>query len=270
MASTAVDGWQRLITVGAAVTAACLFKLVHRQACAAREESRRANELKDTLLATVSHELRTPLNAIIGWVHVMKSGNLKPEEHARALGAIERNAVLQARRVTELLDISRLLQGRLQLSMSDVDLRTVLRACLEDMTPDADAKGVVIEMPQDGPPVIVRGDPHRLREIAVRLLSNAVKFTPRGGRVSLELLSDGARVELRVRDTGEGIPAEYLPHVFEPFTQGKTQSMRAGLGLGLAFVQKLVALHGGRVWADSRGEGRGATFSVRLPLMRPA
>lgn len=264
------DGWHRVVRLGLAVTVAYLFSVCHRQTSTARAESRRANELKDTLLATVSHELRTPLNVIIGWVQVMKSGKLAPEETTRALAAIEHNAALEARRVTDLLDISRLMQGQLRLSMANVDLGAVLREAVVALQAEADTKGVTIDLPRRGAPAIVRGDPVRLHDIASRLLSNAVKFTPAGGRVSLELARDANRVELRVRDNGEGIAPDYLPHVFEAFTQGRTRSMRAGLGLGLALVHKLVALHGGRVSAESAGEGQGATFSVRLPLMRPA
>jgi signal transduction histidine kinase/ActR/RegA family two-component response regulator len=231
---------------------------------AARAEAERASCLKDDFLAVISHELRTPLHAILGWTRVLLSGHLPEERQARALETIERNA----RNQEDLLDVSRITSGKLRLDMTPVEPSHVVEAALEAVGPAAEAQGLRLETtldPRAGP---VLGDPDRLQQIVWNLLSNAVKFTPRGGEIRISLTRTGSSVEIAVADTGQGIRAEFLPHVFERFRQGDASPTRAhsGLGLGLAIVHHLVALHGGTIRAESEGEHRGATFAVQLPL----
>jgi signal transduction histidine kinase/CheY-like chemotaxis protein len=228
-----------------------------------------ANRTKDEFLATLSHELRTPLNAVLGWSHMLSTGTLPSDLQRRAFEAIERNARAQAQLVDDLLDVSRIVSGRLSLTMSDVDLTAVVHSAIDTVRPAAAAKGVELEI-ADQPPgrPIVAGDADRLRQVYWNLLSNAVKFTPRGGRIRVKVCVRDQAVEVIVADTGQGIPPEFLGHVFERFRQADSTASRrhGGLGLGLAIVRHLTEAHGGTVQAASPGDGRGATFTVRLPL----
>ena len=233
---------------------------------AAREEAEDANRLKDEFLATVSHELRTPLTAVLGWVQLLRAGTLPPDKRERALATVERNARAQGQLIEDLLDVSRIMTGKLKLEVSSVDVSHVVEAALESLRPAAEAKGIRMQAALDSAGSIM-GDASRLQQVVWNLLSNAVKFTPRGGRVQVLVERRDSSVEISVSDTGQGIPARFLPHVFERFRQadGSTTRQAGGLGLGLAIVRHLVELHGGTVSATSEGEGRGATFVVSLP-----
>jgi signal transduction histidine kinase/CheY-like chemotaxis protein len=228
-----------------------------------------ASRLKDEFLATLSHELRTPLNAILGYARMVRAGLMTGDKQARALETIERNAGALTRIVEDVLDISRIISGKLRLRVQQVDLRTVVSAAIDAVLPAADAKGVRLERVLEAPEVPVSGDPDRLQQVVWNLLSNAVKFTPRGGKVQVGLLRVNSHVEVVVTDTGIGISADFLPHVFERFRQaeGGISRERGGLGLGLSISKELVELHGGRIEAASAGENRGATFRIRLPVM---
>jgi PAS domain S-box-containing protein len=234
----------------------------------AHAEAQAANRAKDAFLATVSHELRTPLNAILGWAKMLRMGQLEPGRQERALEVIERNAQTQVRLIEDLLDISRVTTGKLRLEMQTIDLGPVLLAALDSVRPAADAKGVTIETQLAPFPGLVMGDAERLQQVFWNILSNAIKFTPHGGDAVLSLQRVDDALEVRVADTGMGIPADFLPHVFEPFRQGDSSTTRAhgGVGLGLAIVRHLVELHGGTIRAESAGTGRGATFIIRLPV----
>jgi PAS domain S-box-containing protein len=237
----------------------------------ARIEAEAANRLKDEFLSTLSHELRTPLTAIIGWSNLLIQGEVDENKQAQALRTIARNAKSQGQLIDDLLEVSRIITGKLHLEFSPCHLQAVVDAALESIRPTAEAKGIRFEAsfePGVGP---VSGDPDRLQQIVWNLLSNAVKFTPRGGVVQVGFEREGSHVEIVVTDTGEGIRPEFLPHVFERFRQadGSTTRVHGGLGLGLAIVRHLVELHGGHVRAESEGEGKGATFTVRLPLLLP-
>jgi PAS domain S-box-containing protein len=233
----------------------------------ARRLAEEASHLKDEFLATASHELRTPLNAIAGWVHVLQTGVVADGNQQRqALDAIDRNVRIQTRLIEDLLDVSRMIQGRVSLTVAPLDLRGMIDAAVETIGHTAAAKDIAIEVvtPPDAVPVI--GDEHRLQQVFWNLLANAVKYTPRGGRVTIAVAQELGRAVVRVKDSGEGIDPAFLPHVFEPFRQGASATMRSGLGLGLAIVRRLVDLHGGRITAESRGAGLGSTFSVSLPV----
>ncbi len=236
---------------------------------AARAEAEKANRVKDEFLAVLSHELRSPLNPILGWAGLLRSGKLDETTTAEALEVIERNAKLQAELIEDLLDVSRILQGKLSLSAHPVALAATIRAALEIVRLPAAAKSIDIEINLTAEMGQVLGDATRLQQVFWNLLSNAVKFTPKGGRVTVQLQQVGDRAQITVGDTGKGILADFLPHVFDSFRQadGSTTRQSGGLGLGLAIVQQIVELHKGTVWAESRGEGLGATFTVRLPLM---
>ncbi len=225
-----------------------------------------ASRLKDEFVATVSHELRTPLHAMLGWVRLLRSGQLAPEKRERALETVERNARVQVQLVEDLLDVSRIISGKLSLEVAPVELSALAEGVVESMRPGAEQRGLCLRA-QIEPEAAVRGDPNRLSQVLGNLLGNSIKFTPPGGHVDLLLRNDGGWVEVVVRDDGQGIPAQFLPHVFERFRQaGGTGARRqGGLGLGLAIVRELVELHGGTVRADSDGEGKGALFAVRLP-----
>jgi two-component system CheB/CheR fusion protein len=241
--------------------------LVAREQRAARQ-AEAASRLKDEFLATVSHELRGPLSAMAGWVHVLAAGQADAPTLARGLAAIERNVQAQARLIEDLLDAARITTGKLRLSPHMTDLLPVVEAAVETVRAAADAKGVALELTHDDAVTAVLGDPDRLQQIAWNLLSNAVKFTPRGGRVEAWLGRVENSIHLRVRDTGQGISPEFLPHVFKRFRQEESTPARSqtGLGLGLSIVRHLSELHGGTVSAMSPGEGRGATFTVTLPV----
>lgn len=233
------------------------------------QKTQEANRLKDEFLATVSHELRTPLNAVLGWVHLLRSNNLDDEGKVRALETIERNAKAQQQLIEDLLDVSRIITGKLRLDVKPVEPSTFIDAALEAVSPAANAKGILIERICDPGVSMVSGDPARLQQVVWNLLSNAIKFTPRGGRVQLRLSRHESQVEFSIADTGQGIGPEFLPFVFERFRQADMKTTRAhgGLGLGLAIVRQLVELHGGTIDVDSPGEGQGSTFVVKLPVV---
>ena len=234
----------------------------------ARAEAERANRSKDEFLATLSHELRTPLNAILGWAQLLRMGALPPDEADQGLETIERNAKAQAQLVEDLLDLSRIISGKIRIEVRPVNLLSVVEGALDSVRPAAEAKGITVVPVLDAHVGVVSGDGHRLQQVAWNLLSNAIKFTPRGGRVDVWLCTSGEDVELTVSDTGAGIKPDFLPHVFDRLRQADASTTRrhGGLGLGLAIVRHLVELHGGTVAARSGGEGKGATFTVRLPL----
>jgi len=235
-------------------------------------EAQEANQLKDEFLATLSHELRTPLTAVLGWTKLLRTESFDQKVTARALEAIERNAAAQTRLINDLLDVSRIITGKLRLHVAPVELAPVIEAAVESLRPAAEARGVRLRLALEGGPGAVSGDADRLQQVVWNLLSNAIKFTPRGGRVDVRLAGRDGHAEVVVSDTGRGIPAEFLPHVFERFRQadGAITREHGGLGLGLSIVRHLVELHGGRVRAESEGPGRGATFTVSLPLLRNA
>jgi two-component system CheB/CheR fusion protein len=241
--------------------------LVAREQRAARQ-AEAANRLKDEFLATVSHELRGPLSAMAGWVHVLARDQVDAETSARGLAAIQRNVQTQARLVEDLLDAARITTGKLRLAPVLIDLLTVTQAAVETVSAAADARGVGLAVTHDGSLTTVLGDPDRLQQIAWNLLSNAVKFTPSGGRVDVWLGRAETCVELRVRDTGQGIGAAFLPYVFQRFSQEESTAARSqnGLGLGLSIVRHLTEQHGGWVSAASPGEGQGATFTACFPV----
>ena len=235
----------------------------------ARGEAERANRMKDDFVAMVSHELRTPLNAILGWTQLMTRGRNDPALIARGIDVVARNTRLQAQLISDLLDISRIVAGKLQLDTRTVDLRSIVGQSLEIIEDEARSKGVVIEQALGDSASLVSGDASRMQQILWNLLSNAVKFTPRGGRVSVRVKIEGPWAQIEVADTGVGIRSEFLPHVFDRFQQADRSITRqfGGLGLGLAIVKHLVELHGGAVQASSEGEGKGATFLVALPVL---
>ena len=252
---------------GALSNAMAELKVSQQQAESARHQAEEASRLKDEFLATASHELRTPLNAIVGWVHVLQTGALENEEQRyQALCAIDRNAKIQTRLIEDLLDVSRMIQGRVSLTVAPINLRSVVAAAVDTIRTAAAAKEIVIAVEASDDVLPVVGDEHRLQQVAWNLLSNAVKYTPRGGRITVSAAIEEQRVVLRVKDTGEGIDSEFLPHVFEPFRQGVSKTMRKGLGLGLAIVRRVVDLHGGRISAESPGLGEGSVFTVSLPM----
>jgi PAS domain S-box-containing protein len=234
---------------------------------AARQEAEQVNRVKDEFLATLSHELRTPLNAIVGWAHVLRAGGLDGPSTARAIETIGRNANLQAQLISDILDVSRIIAGKLRLELRAVDLTDVVAESLETVKPAATAKGIRLEPILDPDAGQVTGDPNRLQQVVWNLLSNAIKFTPRAGRVQVRLESVNSNVLLTVDDNGPGIDPAFLPHVFERFRQADASSTRphGGLGLGLAIVRHLVELHGGTVEASNHTQGPGAVFRVVLP-----
>ena len=231
------------------------------------EQLRAASRLKDEFLAALSHELRTPLNGVLGWIQVLRGVPHDPVLAARAYASIERNARAQAALIEDLLDISRIVTGKLHFRAEPIDLTAVIDAALEVVRPAAEAKQVTIDRVLLAPPQYVLGDAHRLQQIAWNLLSNAVKFSTPGGRVHVSLARDGGNYLLEVRDEGVGISPEFLPHVFDRFRQadGSTTRIHGGLGLGLAIARELTILHGGRIEARSAGVGRGTTLAVTLP-----
>ena len=231
-------------------------------------ELREANRLKDEFLATVSHELRTPLSAMLSWVWMLRRGGLDAEGAARAIEAIERNVKAQTRIVEDLLDVSRIVTGKLRLDTRLVDLGPIIEMTTDSITPAAEAKGITVRISIDGATPPVLGDAIRLQQLVWNLLTNAIKFTSAGGRVDVVLATSGAEVEVRVSDTGIGISQDFLAYVFEPFRQADGSSGRksGGLGLGLAIVRHVAELHGGRVEARSAGEDQGSTFVLTLPV----
>ena len=233
----------------------------------AREMADTANRTKDEFLATVSHELRTPLTAILGWSKMLKGGALDDDKRARATETIERNAASMSQLIEDLLDVSRIVSGKLRIEVHAVDLVTVIAAALESVQPAAEAKGIAVLRELEPSAVRVLGDAARLQQVVWNLVNNAVKFTPRGGKVTVALGSDDDNATVVVADTGKGIEPRFLPYVFEPFRQGDGGIARSagGLGLGLGISKHIVELHGGTIEAASAGPGKGATFTVRIP-----
>jgi PAS domain S-box-containing protein len=234
----------------------------------ARAEAERVGRMKDEFLATLSHELRTPLNAIAGWAQLIRTGRLPDADARQAVEVISRNAQAQKQLIEDLLDMSRIISGKVRLDVQRVDLAAVVAAAVESVQPTAEAKGVRLEKvidPHAGP---VSGDPNRLQQVVWNLLTNAIKFTPRGGKVQVTLERVNSHLEVCVSDTGAGIRPEFLPHVFDRFAQADASTTRrhGGLGLGLSIVKQLVEMHSGQVRAKSPGEGLGSTFIVALPL----
>ena len=243
------------------------LKLAREQV--ARAEAEAANRTKDEFLATISHELRTPLNAILGWGRLIRNSKLDKAGFDRALSTIERNAKLQAQLIDDLLDVSRIISGKLRLTVAPLELPPVIEAALDSIRPAADAKNIRLEVTLDSRSGLVSGDPDRLQQVVWNLLSNAVKFTQKGGRVQVRLERYNSHVDVTVSDTGKGISPEFLPYVFDRFRQADSSITRlhGGLGLGLTIVRQLVDLHGGHVWAHSPGEGEGASFTMQLPVI---
>ncbi|HYB94598.1 MAG TPA: ATP-binding protein [Vicinamibacterales bacterium] len=234
----------------------------------AREQADRANRTKDEFVATLSHELWTPLNAILGWARMLRAGQLDEAATIQALDAIERNTRAQSQLVEDLLDISRIITGKLRLDVRSVELSSVVDTAVDAVKPAADAKNIRLQKVLDPRAAPISADPDRLQQVVWNLLSNAIKFTPKHGRVQVRLERINSHVEIIVSDTGEGITPELLPHVFERFSQGAEDGAKtAGLGLGLAIARHIVELHGGTIHAASAGRGAGATFTVKLPLM---
>lgn len=236
----------------------------------ARMAAQRATRVKDEFLATLSHELRTPLSAILGWTQVLLRGDLPkgPDTQKRAIEVIDRNARAQVQLIDDLLDLSRIMTGKIRLDLHQVSFTSVVEAAVHSAMPSADAKGIRLKPILGASQDIVSADSSRLQQVVWNLLTNAIKFTPKGGQVQVLLQRVDSHLELSVSDTGIGIPASYLPHVFDRFSQKDSSTTRAfgGLGLGLAICKQLVELHGGSIRAASQGEGSGATFSVQLPL----
>jgi signal transduction histidine kinase/CheY-like chemotaxis protein len=235
----------------------------------ARSEAERANRLKDEFLATISHELRNPLNAIMGWAHMMRLGKLTPANSERAVETIYRNAKSQAQLVADLLDVSRIISGKLRLDVRTIDLIYIVNAALDSIRPAADAKGIRLQTMLDPAAGPISGDADRLQQIVWNLLTNAVKFTPKGGRIQVKVQRIDSHVEIVVSDSGVGISKEFLPYVFDRFRQADASTTRihGGLGLGLSIVHQLVDLHGGTASVHSEGEGTGATFTITLPFV---
>lgn len=233
-----------------------------------REAAEAANHSKDQFLAMVSHELRTPLNAILGYSQLLAEGNDDPERTARMLRAIERNAKVQAHLIEDLLDVSRIVSGKLRLDVRPIDPIPVIENAIEAVRPAAEAKAIRLKSVLDPSAGLILGDPDRLQQVIWNLLSNAIKFTPEEGEVEIALELVSPHVQIRVSDTGTGIDPGFLPRLFERFTQADAsgKGSRSGLGLGLAIVRHVVELHGGTVQAESPGEGKGSTFTVKLPV----
>lgn len=234
----------------------------------ARAEAETANRMKDEFLATVSHEIRTPLNAIMGWSHLLRSGRLDEATAARAVETIDRNAKSQAQLVEDLLDVSRMITGKLRLNNEPVDIASVINAAIDSVQLAMDSKGLHLEVTLDPSARHTMGDASRLQQIVWNLLANAIKFTPSGGRIEVKVERADGNLQLRVSDTGQGIAASFLPFIFDRFRQadGTTTRQVGGLGLGLAISRHLVELHGGTIKAASPGEGKGSTFIIKLPL----
>jgi signal transduction histidine kinase len=233
----------------------------------AYEEARRANRVKDDFLATLSHELRTPLNAILGYARMMRSGAVPEDRRDAALDVIERNSNMLTQIVEDILDVSRIVSGKLTLAMTTVEVTAIVADAMGTVAPTAERRGVTLHAHLDPPVGAICADPDRLRQVLWNLLSNAVKFTPAGGRVDVRAVRLDGVVEITIADTGRGISAEFLPFIFERFRQADNPSTReqGGLGLGLSIACNIVEMHGGTIHAESAGEGRGATFRVRLP-----
>lgn len=234
----------------------------------ARAEAETANRMKDEFLATVSHELRTPLNAIIGWSHLLRGGSLDQATASRAMETIDRNAKAQAQLIEDILDVSRMITGKLRLNNEPVDIASVINAAIDSVQLAVDSKNLELEVTLDPSARHTLGDASRLQQVVWNLLANAIKFTPSCGRIEVKVERAGRDMKIRVGDTGQGISPNFLPYIFERFRQadGTTTRQHGGLGLGLAIVRHLVELHGGTIKAESAGEGMGSTFIIKLPL----
>ena len=237
----------------------------------ARAEAERTSQMKDEFLATLSHELRTPLSAILGWAQVLRRGSRDPADLQRGLQTIERNARAQAQLIEDLLDMSRITSGKVLLDMQNVAPAPFIDAAIDTVRPAADAKNIRIEKNYAADVGTIAGDPARLQQVIWNLLSNAIKFTPSGGFVAIDVTQQQGQVSITVRDTGAGIRAEFITHVFERFRQADASTTRrhGGLGLGLSIVKHLIEQHGGTVRAESAGEGQGASFTIDLPAAAP-
>jgi signal transduction histidine kinase/CHASE1-domain containing sensor protein/ActR/RegA family two-component response regulator len=235
----------------------------------AREAAEESNRLKDEFLATVSHELRTPLTAILGWARLLEDGTLDHSMTQQAVDTIWRNAKAQAQIVDDILDVSRIITGNLYIDLHPIEVAPVVQNAINVVRPTADAKGIRIETQIENIPAMISGDANRLQQVIWNLLSNAVKFTNNGGRVTVKVTQANAAVEISVTDTGQGISRDFMPYVFDRFSQADSTTTRhhGGLGLGLAIARHLVEIHGGTIRAASRGEGQGATFTITLPLL---
>jgi PAS domain S-box-containing protein len=238
----------------------------------ARTQAESASRVKDEFLSTLSHELRTPLTAIVGWTYLLRGARLDEATAAHGLEAIERNAAAQAQVISDILDLSRIVGAKFRLNVRPLQLSAIAAAAIEPLIPAANAKGIKVQTVLDPNAGLVAGDPDRLRQVIWNLFSNAVKFTPRGGRATVRVERADSHVRVVVEDTGEGIAPEFLPHVFERFRQADSSNTRShgGLGLGLAVVHHLVEMHGGTVDVRSAGEGHGTRFTVTLPVLDPS
>jgi PAS domain S-box-containing protein len=234
----------------------------------ARRAAEEANRAKDEFLAMLSHELRNPLNAILGWTGILKRGEMPLESASHAIEVIERNARVEAQLVESLLDLSRITAGKFKLDSERVDLSAVLQTVVDSQRPAADAKGITLNLTAPSGSVVLVGDSGRLEQIFSNLLTNAIKFTSRGGQVQVQLTRTGSQTQVQIVDDGEGIHADFIPHIFDRFRQAESAKGRAhgGLGLGLAIVRELVHAHGGAIVAESQGKGKGSTFTVTLPI----
>lgn len=261
--------FQPIFEAGGAVSGIFVHGFDITEQVQARQGAETANRAKDEFLATLSHELRTPLNAVLGWSRMLDDSRLGDEDRTRAIEAIQRNAQLQAQLVEDILDVSRIISGKLKLDVRPTDLAAVVEAAVESVLPAAQAKGIRLQRVLDSGSSLISGDPDRLQQVVWNLLSNAIKFTPKGGRVQIRLERVNSHVEIIATDTGIGISPQVLPYVFDRFRQADSTSTRqhGGLGLGLAIVRHLIEMHGGTVDAESAGEDQGSTFTVRLPLI---
>lgn len=235
----------------------------------AREQAEFSNRLKDEFLATLSHELRTPLTAVLGWIRLLRAGGLDAQSTEKALEVIDRNVRSQAQLIEDLLDISRVTMGKFRLDVRPIELAAVITSAVDSLRLAADARQVRIQTVLDSHAGPVSGDFERLQQVVWNLLSNAIKFTPKQGRVQVVLERVNSHIEIRISDTGKGIRPDFLPYVFDPFSQGDAVTTRShgGLGLGLAITRAIVELHGGTIVAQSEGEGKGSTFTVNIPVM---
>jgi signal transduction histidine kinase/CheY-like chemotaxis protein len=243
--------------------------LLFKEATAAREEAEAINRAKDVFLATLSHELRTPLTAVLGWVRVLRGVKMDEQIARHALEVIERNARSQHQLIQDLLEVSRIITGKLRLDVRPIRLESVVNAAIDSVRPAVDAKAIRLDLKVDPNANHVKGDPDRLQQVIWNLLSNAAKFAPKNGQIGVEVSRHGSEARITVSDNGQGIPAEFLPFVFDRFRQidGSTTRTHGGLGLGLAVVRHLVEQHGGTVSAQSDGDGQGAVFTINLPVL---